>query len=87
MLCAVRPGHLVQPSVNPHTKILRFPAARITLLVAGAVPVGAQPASVSIVADNQYGVGFVNNDGRWTIWKNCFEYRDGPRPSPSAPVT
>lgn len=36
-------------------------------------------ATVSIVSDNQYGVDFVNNDGQWTIWKNCFEYFDGTK--------
>lgn len=56
-------------------------AVAVVLLATSGVVVTAQPASaaVSIFSDNQYGVEFVNNDGRWTIWKNCFEYWDGTK--------
>src|SRR5687767_6769044 len=56
-------------------------AVAVVLMATSGVVVTAQPASaaVSIFNDNQYGVEFVNNDGRWTIWKNCFEYWDGTK--------
>jgi hypothetical protein len=55
-------------------------AVAIAVAAAAGVVVTQQPAlAVSVALDNPYGVEFVNSDGRWTIWKDCFEYWDGTK--------
>ncbi|HZN77791.1 MAG TPA: hypothetical protein VFC00_39760 [Micromonosporaceae bacterium] len=55
-------------------------ATAVAVLATAGIVSTVQSASAAVLADqNQYAVWFTNNDGTWTIWKNCYEYWDGSR--------